>query len=161
MMLNVNITNDALNYSSNRTRPAQTRYKPSRQSFTLDIGFNLHDSIGDLGAGDIIDNPDPVDRYQPFSKAAYQYQLNKTSSIEVQVAPNETRRNGLVKQNFTLDGHTYNEGNKDNEGDDVIIALRQWSAGASYLKDYTVSDQITLTGGIGLYAYYVELEADL
>lgn len=154
VMFNFSLTNEALNYGSKKKRSSPKVHKAKRQSFALDIGFNLHDSIGDLGTHSAMGNSSPMDKYQPFSKATYGYQLDETSAIEVQLSPNETRRYGTVTHDFTLGDKAYDK------GDSVLVALRQWSVGASYLKSYQLNEDITFTAGAGLYAFYVELEAD-
>jgi len=72
-----------------------------------------------------------------------------------QLAPNETRRTGKVSGGFEIDNNTYAQ------GEDIFIALRQWSAGALYQKQYQVSDAVSLTAGAGLYAYLLDIETDL
>lgn len=155
MMVNLSVTNDAFSYDSNRKRTNPVYNKKKPHSFTLDIGFNLYDSMGDLGANQTIENSSPVDEYQPFSRAIYAYQLNNDSAIEFQLAPNETRRTGKVSGSFEIDNNTYSQ------GQDIFIALRQWSVGALYQKQYELNQEFTLTAGAGLYAYLVELESDL
>ncbi|AIW16697.1 phosphatase PAP2 family protein [Vibrio tubiashii] len=154
MMLNFSLTNDALNYDSKRQRSKLNTQKVRRHSFTLDIGFNLHDSIGDIGASSALKGSSQVDEHQPFSNATYAYQLDKTSAIEVQLSPNETRRYGLATNDFMLGDKAYS---KD---DSLLVALRQWSIGASYLKSYQLIENVDFTAGVGLHAYYVELEVD-
>lgn len=154
LMLNFSLTNEALNYDSKRQRSNLQLQKARRQSFSLDIGFNFHDSIGDFGADRALNDSGQVDKYQPFSKATYAYQLDKDSAIEVQLSPNETRRYGTVSDDFILGDKAYEK------GDSVLIALRQWSVGASYLKSYQLIENLDLTAGVGLHAFYVELETD-
>lgn len=155
MMVNVSLTNKAFEYDSNRKRTNPVYAKSKRHSFTLDIGFNTYDTLGDFGVNQTLENSAPDDDYQPFSSAYYTYQLDDDSSIEVQMAPNETRRTGKVSGNFEVSDNSYSQ------GEEIFIALRQWSAGAQYQKHYQVSDQVTMTAGAGLYAYLVELETDL
>ncbi|WCP69187.1 LPS assembly protein LptD [Vibrio tubiashii] len=155
MMLNVSLTNDAFEYDSNRKRANPVYAKKKVHSFTLDIGFNTYDTMGDLGANQTIENSAPVDEYQPFSRATYAYQLSDDSAIEFQIAPNETRRTGKVSGSFEIDNNTYTQ------GEDIFIALRQWSAGGLYQKQYQVSDAVSLTAGAGLYAYLLDIETDL
>jgi|GEM_PF-510083 len=155
MMVNVSLTNEAFEYESDRkrTNPVYTKNKP--HSFTLDIGFNTYDTMGDLGANQTFENSAPDDDYQPFSTAYYAYQFDKTSSLEVQVSPNETRRTGKASSDFEFGNNSYSQ------GEDIFIALRQWSAGALYQKHYQLNEEVTLSAGAGLYAYLVELETDL
>lgn len=155
MMISMSLTNEAFGYDSNRKRSNPAINKKKRHSFTLDIGFNTYDSVSDLGTNETFENSVNVDELQPYSAAVYGYQLDDNSSIELQLAPNETRRTGKVSNNFTIEGNTYTQ------GQEVYIALRQWSAGALYKKHYQLSDDLALAAGAGLYAYLVELETDL
>ncbi|UPQ89520.1 phosphatase PAP2 family protein [Vibrio sinaloensis] len=154
MMLNVSVTNEALDYESDRQRNNPTYPSKKRHSFTLDIGFNTYDTMADLGANQTIKNSAPLDPYQPYATALYEYKIDDSTSLEVLLSPNETRRSGKVTEGFQLDNVTYTA------GEEVFLALRQWSTGASYIKHFELNDQLTLSAGAGLYAYLIELEAD-
>lgn len=154
MMLNVSMANSAFDYETNRTRTNPVNNKRKRSSFTLDIGFNTYDTLGEAGVNKTLDSTAPLDDYQPFSRATYAYNLDRDSTIELQLAPNETRRTGKAIGDFEIDGNTYAQ------GEDLFIALRQWAAGALYFKNYRLTNEVSLDAGAGLYAYLVELEAD-
>lgn len=154
MMLNVSLTNNAFNYDSERKRTTPSLPKKKRHAFTLDIGFNTHDTMADLGANQTIENSSPVDKNQPFSRAVYGYQLDRNSSLEFQLAPNETRRTGKATSDLKVGDKVYAQ------GEEVFIALRQWSAGGSYLRHLAINDQLSVSGGVGLYSYLVEMETD-
>ncbi|WP_428775292.1 phosphatase PAP2 family protein [Vibrio sp.] len=155
VMVNVAISNDALSYDTNATRTSQPSFKERNHSFSLDVGFNTYDTMADLGANNTLRSTTPLDPSQPFAAVRYGYKLDDASSFELNFAPNETRRSGLVSNDFSIGGKTYQT------GETVFIALRQWSLGANYLRHYQLSEQFNLTGGLGLYGYALVLEGDL
>ncbi|WP_047043292.1 phosphatase PAP2 family protein [Vibrio mexicanus] len=150
----VSISNQALEYDQGRERGDGKLKQRSRHRFQFDMGFNTLDSVSQIDAHGQLQNSQLVDEHQPFAAVQYDYALDKESSFEINVAPNETRRYGIANNGLTIGDTTYEDGDK------VYMAFKQWSLGASYLKHYQLTDQLKVSGGLGLYAHYLEVQSD-
>ncbi|MBM7036748.1 phosphatase PAP2 family protein [Vibrio ulleungensis] len=155
MMVNVNVSNEALDYETNRERKSGSLRKERRHSFTLDIGFYTYDTLADSGAYQSLKNTTPVDELQPLASALYQYRFDKQNALEISFTPSEIRSVGTVATDFSLGDQNYEE------NEELFIALRQWNAGASYIRNYQPTDELTLSAGLGISAYLIESETDL
>ncbi len=119
--------------------------------FELAIGSNQEDSLGKAGLpGDNL-----VDEHQPYSALNYTYQMDNNKELEIDFAPNETRRRGEAKQNFSFQGQNYNK------GEDIYLAFRQWSLGASYYHQMQLTENLKVSAGAGITTYLLDLETDL
>ncbi|WP_375753719.1 phosphatase PAP2 family protein [Vibrio sp. HN007] len=156
VMLTVQIDNQAFDYNkSTKQRTVSAKDYRYKHSFTLNLGADLHDSMGDIDSNPTFEHSKPLDPNQPFSSALYEYKLDKDTSIEFNLSPNETRREGTIIGSLTLDKTTYNE------GEEFIASLRQWGFGANYLKQWRVNEDLFLSAGGGLFGYYIELQSEL
>lgn len=154
MTFGLSISSKALEYDQGRTRGTGELKKENRHRFQLDVGFNTLDSVSHIDAGGQLDNSQLVDGHQPFSAVNYEYAFDDESSLEVEFMPNETRRYGVANNGLTVGDTTYKNGT------DVYMAFKQWSLGASYLKHYQLNKALKLSGGLGVYGHFVEMEAD-
>ncbi|EKO3484705.1 phosphatase PAP2 family protein [Vibrio fluvialis] len=154
LSVDVSIPLGAFDYDQNRAKGNGQLKAANRHRFELNIGFNMTDSLGEAGARDVLPDSQLVDDHQPFSFINYQYLLDTRSILEVELSPNETRRYGTVAGTLDVGGISYQD------GDELYLAFKQWSIGSSYYHQYLLNDRLVLAAGLGLYAYWVELESD-
>ncbi|MEZ8824693.1 phosphatase PAP2 family protein [Vibrio amylolyticus] len=148
--LGMSFTNDFFVKQSKQAYQVRTS-KNLKHRFEFDIGVNLEDSLAKAGLpGDQL-----VDEHQPFAAVNYTYQLSDDKELEVAFSPNETRRRGIAKNDFSYQGANYNKG----EG--IYLAFRQWSLGANYYHKMQLSDDLQVSAGVGMTAYLLDLETDL
>ncbi|MDG3086497.1 phosphatase PAP2 family protein [Vibrio hannami] len=155
VMLTVQIENQAFDYNKPKKKTVLARDYRYKHSFTLNLGADLHDSMGDIDSNPSFENSEPLDPNQPFSSALYEYMIDKDSSIEVALNPNETRREGTIVGTLVLDDHTYND------GEEFIASLRQWGFGANYMKHWRLEDNLKVAAGAGLFGYHIQLQSEL
>ncbi|RJG50510.1 phosphatase PAP2 family protein [Motilimonas pumila] len=151
--LGVTLTNEFFD-AEDKAKGFTQKTTVQNQRFELGIGFNFADSFGQIGAADIMPSSAPVDKFQPFSYANYQYQFDDKAMLEIEFSPNETRRAGSLNKSVSFKGKDYRN---DQE---VYAAFRQWSLGATYNMPLFQGDELTVMGGIGASAYYVGFEID-
>lgn len=152
--IGVSINEGAWQYDQGRQRGSGALPKKKRHRFQLDVGFNTLDSLGESGVQDLLPDSQLVDDHQPFSVATYEYALTTESSIEIQLAPSETRRYGKADHDFEVGGSSYPV------GADVYLAFKQWNLGGTYYKHLWLNEKLQVSIGAGLYSYLVELESD-
>ncbi|MBM7035602.1 phosphatase PAP2 family protein [Vibrio ulleungensis] len=123
---------------------------PQNHRIELDIGFNLEDSLRKAG----LPGSTLVDEVQPFASLTYDYQINEDSFLEVNLSPNETRQYGQTEYSFDFEGNHYEA------GEDVYLAFRQWSLGATYNRAFELTDNLTASLGAGAAGYILDFEID-
>lgn len=150
LSLGVRISNE---FFSKQAKPAYEKRVAALEGhrFELNVGFTLDDSL----AKENVPSNTLIDEYQPFAAVNYTYQLNNNSQLEIDFAPNETRRRGESTTNFEFDGTSYFQ------GEDIYVAFRQWHLLTNYYRHFDVTDAVKMSVGAGLAAYFIETEIDL
>ncbi|MEH6452575.1 MAG: phosphatase PAP2 family protein [Psychromonas sp.] len=151
--INVNVSNDAFD-QEREVNKIQVFAKPLKHRIELGIGSNLSDSSGEAFADRYLDISDAVDEYQPFAYVNYQLSLENNNQLEIEFLPSETRRTGVVKEAFTVDGYTFNP------GDEVLTAYQHWMLGSNVYKGFNSMNGFDFKVGLGMYVHRISFVAE-
>ncbi|MEH6454056.1 MAG: phosphatase PAP2 family protein [Psychromonas sp.] len=149
----VRVSNDAFDQERDKSNVTVFQ-KKLKHRFELGIGANLSDSSGQVFADRYLETTDVVDESQPFAYINYQYTLENFNELEIEFLPFETRRTGVVKEAFVVDGYTFNP------GDEVYTAYQHAMLGSNVYKGFKPIYGFDYKVGLGMYVHRVGLVAE-
>ncbi len=150
--LGVTVMNDAFDKKESKKVNKRKR-TPIKHRLELGIGANMTDSAGKLGVDQYLYDAEVVDKIQPFAYVNYQYALQNNNEFELEFSPNETRRSGIVSENFEFDGQSFSK------GQEVFTAFRHWMLGSNVYKGLQVTDNLEVNVGLGMYVHIFGFDA--
>ncbi len=155
LALGVTVTNDVFDPHNRSDNSETSSASPLKHRLELGIGTNFTDSSDSSGATKYVQDSEVIDKFQPFAYINYSYQLPNSNSMELEFSPNETRRRGIVNEDFTLNNETFNK------NEQVFTAFRHWMLGSHIYKGIEVSNDFNLDIGLGLYLHMYGLDVAL
>ncbi|WP_028862711.1 phosphatase PAP2 family protein [Psychromonas aquimarina] len=150
--LGVTVMNNAFDKKESR-KVNKLRRTPIKHRLELGIGANLTDSAAESGVDQYLYDAQLVDKLQPFAYVNYQYALENNNEFELEFNPNETRRSGIVSEDFEFDGQSFSR------GQEVFSAFRHWMLGSNLYKGLQVTDNLEINVGLGMYVHMFGFDA--